>query len=118
MSDVCASRHRGNPESVEANDRIESSKAALRWRIMSWFFEHGPATCEEASRGTRIQYQTMSARISELKRDGLLAPTGQRRKTSGGSWAGVLKVVLGGAPTWTQPSLWTPPTDLDRGRTE
>jgi hypothetical protein len=106
MNDVCASRHLGSPESELANARVESSKAELRYRIVKWFFEHGPATCEEAHRGMEIRYSTMSARISELKADGLLAATGERRCTSGGSPAAVLKAVLRGASTPTQQSLF------------
>jgi hypothetical protein len=33
MRDVCASRHRGNPESEAANERVSPSKADLRYRI-------------------------------------------------------------------------------------
>lgn len=117
MHDVCASRHRGSKESEVANERVSPSKAELRYRIVRWFFEHGPATCEQASIALGIRYSSMSARISELKRDGLLVPTGEHCKTSGGSPAAVLKAVLRGASTWTQQSLWNSSTDVDRSRT-
>jgi hypothetical protein len=46
--------------------------------------------CEEAERLLGMRHQTCSARFSEMKRDGLLVVTGERRKTSTGCRADVL----------------------------
>jgi len=94
VRDVCASRHRGNPESEAANERVAPSKADLRWKIMLWFYEHGPATCEQASRALGLRYTTASARLSELKADGFLEITGKRALTSGGSQAALLRAKV------------------------
>jgi hypothetical protein len=93
--DVCRSKHRGNPESEAANERVSPSKADLRYRILRFFFERGPsgATCEQASIALAIRYTTASAKISELKAEGLLAFTGERGTTSGGSSAALLRAV-------------------------
>lgn len=94
MTDVCARRSAGNAFSEAAHERVAPAKADLKFRIAEWFFYRGDAgaTCEEASIAMAIRYSTMSARLSELKMEGLLEFAGDRRKTSGGSWAAVLRV--------------------------
>lgn len=81
-SDICASRHRNNPESVAAN-RV-TNKARDRARILAHLKTVEDATCEEASIATGISYQTCSGRFSELKAAGLIvAGSGKRRTRSG-----------------------------------
>jgi hypothetical protein len=92
MSDICAKRSAYNAFSEAAHARVVPGKADLRFHLMEWFFMHGPATCEDAAKALDMRYTTASARISELKMDGLLEFTGDRRKTSGGSFAAVLRV--------------------------
>jgi hypothetical protein len=62
---------------------------------MKWFFERGSvgATCEQASIAIGIRYTTASARVSELKAEGLLVFTGERQPTSGRSVAAMLRAV-------------------------
>lgn len=92
MTDICARRSAHNPFSESAYALIAPSKAEVRYRIMRWFYYAGPATCEQAHLALGIRYQSMSARVSELKRDGLLYETGERARTSGGCWAALLAV--------------------------
>lgn len=111
MGDICERRHRGNPESTAANERVSSHKADLRDRILAWFDARGArgATCEQASIAMSIRYSTMSARISELRAAGKLVPTGLRAPTSGGSSA-----ALVGVPRSGQQSIFVhPSTDIE-----
>ncbi len=91
--DVCESRHGGNPESAAAHERAKGRKAALHAAILIYVRELGPATCYEVEIGLGIPHQTCSARVSELKKDGRLTPTGEKRRTNSGSFAAVLKVT-------------------------
>jgi predicted ArsR family transcriptional regulator len=93
VKDICRSRHRNSPTSLEANAKVAPVKQYLRRRICAWFSERGPATCEQASNALGIRYTTMSARISELKADGLLVVTGERHRTSGGTSAAMLRTT-------------------------
>ena len=94
-SDVCARRHRGNPESRAANARVHRAKYECRTAVYAWILEQGSAgaTCEEVSRALGMRYTTALGRISELKADGWLVPAGRTRKTSTGATAGVLRAV-------------------------
>jgi len=93
--DVCARRHRGNPQSRAANVRVHRAKYECRAAVYAWILEQGSAgaTCEEVSRALGMRYTTTSGRISELKADGWLVPAGKTRKTSTGATAGVHRAV-------------------------
>ncbi len=80
MSDVCARRHRGSAESVNANAAIGPHKGELRERILARLRFPGPATVKEISSDLNIHYTTVSARLSELKADRLIEKTGERRE--------------------------------------
>lgn len=84
MFDVTANYHRGNPQSRAAHDSIVSSKDQQRGRIMA-LLKLRPAglTCDEAEVLLGMRHQSCSARFSELKRDGLIAPDGTRATRSG-----------------------------------
>jgi DNA-binding transcriptional ArsR family regulator len=92
LFDICAERHGQNQESAEANERIEPFKGSLREEVLRFVQERRDrgATTEEISRGLDLPYTTASARISELKRLGLVRASGQRRPTSRGCSAAVL----------------------------
>lgn len=83
-TDICANRHGGNAESVAANKRTDKERDA--GRIIYLLNECGDFTCEEVSNHLGMRYTTVSARMSELKRDGLIEPT-TRRKTRTGATA-------------------------------
>ena len=91
--DICAGRHRGNPESEAAHERIRGRKAALCTDIVGFVRGRGGATCYEIEIGIGLSHQTCSARCSELKRSGQLVPTGEKRRTASGSLAAVLRAA-------------------------
>lgn len=92
MSDITASFHGGNAESAEAYASIEEAKPTVRRKVAAFVRQRGPAgaTADEVERGLRLSHQTVSARFTELKRLGTLAPTGERRPTRHGRSAAVL----------------------------
>jgi hypothetical protein len=91
--DVCGRRSRQNPQSREAYRAILPTKAELRHSIWTFLAQNGPRTCEEIAEEMHLRYTTASARLSELKRDGLAVPTGERRPTLTGSLAAVIKAA-------------------------
>jgi predicted Rossmann fold nucleotide-binding protein DprA/Smf involved in DNA uptake len=90
--DICASNHGGDEFSGAAHDSIAESKAAMWGRIVR-FLSTQPATCCEVENALGMRHQTASARLSELKRDGRVFRTGERRKTDSGRYAAVLAAV-------------------------
>lgn len=90
--DICAGRHRGNEESEMAFDGISPEREKLYRRVLR-AIDREPhyqgLTCEEISIRTGIAYTTCSARLSEMKRDGILEKIGTRA-TRSGSKAAVL----------------------------
>lgn len=83
-NDICANRHGGNAESVEADKMTDKHRD--RATILAGLQVVPDATCEEISEGLNMRYTTVSARMSELKREGLIEPT-VRRKTRSGATA-------------------------------
>jgi len=82
-TDICANRHGGNAESVDANkgtNKYGDCKTVLSILTLD------DLTCEQVEDLTGMSHQTCSARFSELKRAGLIEPT-TRRKTRSGRWA-------------------------------
>lgn len=53
----------------------------------------GNATCEELMKSLGIKHQTISVRITELVRAGLMRDTGERRLTDGNRRARVYELV-------------------------
>lgn len=98
LPDICRGRHGGSVESEAANGRVHRAKYELRALIYNFFALRGVygATCEQAARELGVRYTTASARISELKADNWLEPTGERRKTTGGSSAAMLRALTAG----------------------
>lgn len=85
--------HRGNRASRDAFSGTPSSvRAKQRTVIREWFFSRAEdgGTSDECEQALGIIHQACSARITELKRDGGLIPTGARRKTRSGRGATVL----------------------------
>lgn len=73
--DVCAGRHGGNAESVEAGNtyNVRSKMRDEHW-ILHWLKYEGPSTCDDLEVGLGMSHQTCSARCSDLKRKGLIKP--------------------------------------------
>jgi len=95
VDDICASRHGGSPESEDAYAAVKPRKEDLHEAILRELQRRGEsgATCEQLSRALGMRYTTTSARISELKRQGRVVSTGERRPTTTGCMAAVLSVA-------------------------
>lgn len=102
MDDITANYHGGNELSVEANKKAQPAKERDRGKIVDLLM-HEPTgmTCDEIEVRLNLKHQTASARLTELKRDGLVFVWG-RRKTPTGSFAGVniLKAAVQGTLTF------------------
>jgi len=91
--DICANRHGGNEQSVAANEKISEFKVSARNRVLIAIQSSVGQTCEEIEAETLLSHQSCSARISELKRDGLIRKIGTR-PTRSGCQAAVYQAVL------------------------
>lgn len=91
--DICRNYHRGNAESVRAYESVKLSAGHMRGRIVGMIRER-EMTCDEIEEITGWKHQTVSARISELKRDGWIIPV-DRRKTRSGCSAAVYAIRKG-----------------------
>lgn len=75
--DICANNHGGNPQSDAAHSITADSAPILRRQILERIKEI-PSTCDEVEVALSLPHQTVSARISELKRDGFIVADGTR----------------------------------------
>jgi len=90
--DVTAKKHGGNPESRKANIVAARSKGTKRRFIYRWFQQNGPAITEDfILANPDWHYPTVTARISELKRDGFLVKIGERPTKYSKSPAAILQ---------------------------
>jgi len=81
--DVCARYHGGNAESVEANKRVDKQQCITR--ILAFMASKADRSTyvKEIIRELNMKHQTASARLTELKADGVVIPLvkdGQRVK--------------------------------------
>jgi DNA-binding Lrp family transcriptional regulator len=90
LFDICKGYHKGNPESQAANRSVAKDKQ--KRRILAALLLWEPATCDRIEVETGLSHQSCSARISELKRDGLIRKVGTAPTRTGCS-AAVYKVV-------------------------
>lgn len=81
--DICANRHKGNPKSVAAHRKIRADKRSIRQKILDQIGLTPDITCEALEFMLLLKHQTCSARISELKRDGLIYISGEEETLSG-----------------------------------
>lgn len=93
--DVTRNRHQGNPQSEAAHRRNKSRSFTQRITIFgvlreTWLRKTDGLTVEEISRVLDMRYTAVSARVSELKREGLVMPSGKTRPTETGSQAAVI----------------------------
>lgn len=79
MPDITRHRNKANPESAAANKVVAPHKSDLRASIVAHLRLHPNRTCKEISEELQMGYTTASARISELKRDGVVGCSGVRR---------------------------------------
>ena len=88
--DITRNRHGGNAESTLANrDGNKKKDEARVFEIIKDAGDHGITLDEVAERMDRTP-NSISGRISQLKKDGKVAPNGERRKTRTGSSAAVI----------------------------
>lgn len=94
-ADVCRQKHKGNRESEAANRMAEKTKITVGGMVFRWFVQQGAAggTAEECEVALGMRRSSASARIAELKADGWLLDTRQRRNTSSGCEAAVLRAA-------------------------
>ena len=83
LFDICANNHKGNPHSVAANAKIHVDKRPMREKIYDLIAHRQHPTCEEIEIALGLKHQSVSARISELKRAGRIIITGERETLSG-----------------------------------
>lgn len=78
--DVCAKRHRGNPESVDANRKSSHNRRAMQIAVYNKIKDAGiqGLTCREAAESFGKGMNALSGRFSELKADGLICKVGRR----------------------------------------
>lgn len=83
--DVTANYHGGAETSRAANEKVARHKGGMRLKILDFLRETGDrgATCEEVELALGMRHQSAGARISELKRDGLVRQAGTRKTSSG-----------------------------------
>lgn len=93
LPDITRSRHRGSPESEAANRAAQPGKSYWQGKVWTHVLANGPATGEEIARALGVSWNRVSGRITELKVEGWLVDTGNRRETSTGCKAAVLRAV-------------------------
>lgn len=78
-----------SPESREAEKTLD--KEALKARVLHFIKDRGKKgiTCDELESRLKMRHQTASARVTELKKEGLVIAIG-RRPTRSGRMAAVL----------------------------
>lgn len=91
--DITSNKHGGADTSVIA---YESTPSKIREKhksiLLGKIREEGNATGDELARMLEMPHQTVSARMSELKKDERIIDTGERRPTQLGRPARVYKV--------------------------
>lgn len=91
--DVCDAYHGGADTSKAAAKSVSASVRVMqRAKVLAALEEYGPmgATCDQVEVALGGSHQSISARISELKRDGAIVDSGRRRMTRTGRTARVL----------------------------
>lgn len=95
--DICRNNHGGNAQSEVANVRTRKSRD--RSRIYAYVHAQGwrGATCDEVTHALGMETNTTYPRFSELKRDGDLIDTAQRRPTRRGNCPAAVFITRGTA---------------------
>jgi len=79
--DVCANNHKGNPNSVDANRRTNKENDILR--IINFMRARKRTYVKEIIRELGLKHQTASARLSDLKANGIIRETGEKVERCG-----------------------------------
>jgi predicted transcriptional regulator len=101
FDDITESRHGGNACSRDAYERIRGGLPAARRHILDLIEAAGAAglTSKEIAEQTGRGLNTFSGRLSELKRDGLIRPTGERRGDADVLISNRIEPTVGNRPT-------------------
>ncbi len=80
LFDICERKHGGNAESVAAFAQIADTLPEQRRRVYELILSKGEygATAQECADAFGVGINCVSGRLSELKRDGLIARVGTR----------------------------------------
>ena len=84
--DITRNFHRGNAESMAAHASTPAAeRRKQRARVLAFIASQGQsgATSDEAELALSLPHQACSARFTELKKDALIVPAGQRVTRSG-----------------------------------
>ena len=92
--DICESKHKGNQMSFLANLDVGGYKSDVRNSILTYLKRVSDATSDEIVVATGLGIQTVSGRMTELKKSGLITK-GVRRTTRTGSTAQAWKLKGG-----------------------
>ena len=74
MEDICKNKHRGNEQSITANEKVLKKKD--RNFILEYLEKNGEGYSKNLARAMNKQLNQISGRLSELKADGLIEATG------------------------------------------
>lgn len=75
--DVCFSRHKGSPESVDANKRVDKTKG--QQEVLTLLSRGAWLTSKEIAALLNKPLNAVSGRLSELRAMGKIEKTGERR---------------------------------------
>lgn len=75
--DICKGRHRGNEQSVAANERAQPKKQPMREQILSLFDSVKYLTLANIAVALGKEKNAVSGRVTELVKAGLLERTGE-----------------------------------------
>lgn len=77
--DPSSRKHGGNPQSVDAHERVKPAKRETWARILEYVRSKGSATSKEYAAAIGVDLNCVSGRFSELLGMGALVRTGERR---------------------------------------
>lgn len=77
--DVCARKHKGNPQSEGAHQRVRGTKEDAYEKILSFIRFVGPSSSKEIAEAFGTGIHCVSPRLYEMKQRGMLAETGEKR---------------------------------------
>lgn len=82
--DICAGRHRGNPESIRAFEGLLDSLPERRRRVLRAIADQGEngLTCRELAARWDVPMHQISGRLTELKASGLIRKNGVRERSA------------------------------------
>lgn len=95
--DITANRHKGNAQSVSAFEKLKPTAAEKREQVFQFVKSMGTegATTDQIAYISGLPANEVSPRMSDLKKEGRIVPTGYIRKTRRGQKAEVFRVAEG-----------------------